>query len=58
MFRAGVSPVEFQDRQARAIALRKAAIEAKHKLDVARQDAMSQTGITPADIASPMPKEK
>jgi hypothetical protein len=58
VFRAGVSPDEFQGLQAKAIALRKDAVESKHKLDAARQAAMSQTGITPADIDSPTSKQK
>ena len=58
IFRAGVSPDGFQSLQAKAIALRKDAVESKHKLDAARQAAMSQTGITPADIDSPTSKEK
>ena len=57
IFRGDASRVQFQDLQARSIALRKAVVEAKHKLDAARQDAMSQTGITPADISSPASKE-
>jgi hypothetical protein len=57
IFRAGVSPDEFQGMQARAIALRKDAVESKHKLDAARQAAMSQTGLTPADLSAPS-KEK
>jgi hypothetical protein len=58
IFRGGASPVEFQNLQSKAITLRKAAIEAKHKLDSARQDAMSQTGVTPADISASASKEK
>ena len=49
---------QFQALQSKAIALRKATVDAKHKLDAARQDAMSQSGITPADISSPAPKDK
>jgi hypothetical protein len=58
IFRAGVSPAEFQSLQAKAIALRKDAVDSKHKLDAARQAAMSQSGITPADISVPDSKEK
>lgn len=48
----------FKELQSKSMALRKTAIESKHKLDAARKDAMSQTGVTPADISSPASKEK
>jgi len=53
VFRAGVSPVEFQSLQSKAIEQHKVAVDAKHKLDAARQTAMSQTGLTPADLSAP-----
>jgi hypothetical protein len=49
---------QFLDLQSKSIALRKTAIEAKHKLETARQDTLSQAGLTPSDISSPEPKAK
>jgi hypothetical protein len=49
---------QFQDLQSKSIANHKAAIESKHKFDAGRKDALSQTGVTPADISAPAAKEK
>lgn len=57
IFRTGVSPAEFERLQSKAIEQRKAAVDAKHKFDAARQAAMSQTGLTPADLSA-LSKEK
>jgi len=51
-------PGEFQDLQSKSIALRKTAIESKHKFDAQRNDTLSQAGMTPADLSSPASKEK
>ena len=49
---------QFQDLQSKSITFRKTAIESKHKFDAGRQDALSQAGVTPADISAPPPKDK
>ena len=49
---------QFQDLQSKSIAFHRIAIESKHKLDAGRKDALSQAGVTPADISGPPPKEK
>jgi hypothetical protein len=58
MFRGNGVVGQFQDLQSKSMALRKTAVESKHKFDVARRDALSQSGVTPADLASPGSKEK
>jgi hypothetical protein len=49
---------QFQAMQSKAIALRKATLDSKHKLDAARNDAMSQTGVSPGDISTPALREE
>ena len=49
---------QFQGLQSKSITFRKTAIESKHKFDAGRQDALSQAGVTPADISAPPPKDK
>jgi hypothetical protein len=58
MFRVNGSREQFQGLQSKSIALHKTAIESKHKFDAVRQDALSQSGVTPADLSSPGSKEK
>jgi hypothetical protein len=58
MFRGNGLIGQFQDLQSKSIALRKTAIESKHKFDAVRQDTLSQAGVTPADISAPAPKDK
>ncbi len=58
MFHGHGLPGQFQDLQSKSIAFHKTAIEAKHKFDASRKDALSQAGVTPADISAPAPKEK
>lgn len=58
MFRGNGLIGQFQELQSKSIALHKTAIESKHKFDAVRQNALSQSGVTPADLASPGSKEK
>jgi len=51
-FHVETSRVAFQDLQSKSIALHKTALEAKQKLDAAHADALSNTGMSPADISS------
>lgn len=58
MFRGNGLIGQFQGLQSKSIALHKTVIESKHKFDAVRRDALSQSGVTPADLASPGSKEK
>jgi hypothetical protein len=51
-------PEQFQDLQSKSIAFHKTAIESKHKFDAGRKVALSQAGVTPADVSGQPPKEK
>jgi hypothetical protein len=51
-FHVEASRLAFQDLQSKSITLHKSALEAKKKLEAAQADAMSNTGMSPADISS------
>jgi hypothetical protein len=50
IFRPGTSLAEFQEKQAKAIGLRDAAVDAKHKLEDARKASLSKIGLTENDL--------